>query len=360
MSVFDHPEFDQHESIHHFSDRATGLKAIIAIHSTVLGPAAGGCRRWRYDSGAEALSDALRLSRGMTYKNAVAGLPFGGGKAVILADEQTRNSSQLFAAFGRAVDSLDGRYVTAEDVGVTVDDMRLVRRETEYVSGLPQSGESAGGDPSPWTALGVFLGIEAAAQTRLGTDSLKGLRIAVQGVGNVGRHLCRLLHRAGARLVIADLNLRNLMRLRAEIPVSEVPVSEILYAHVDILAPCALGNVLNAETIPRIRAKVIAGAANNQLSTDGDGARLAKRGILYAPDYVINAGGIVSCTREYLGQSSEEEVRAEVGRIPERLLALFSEAKATAKPTNILADELARRLVAGSTATESAANHRIA
>jgi len=360
MSVFDHPEFDQHESIHHFSDRATGLKAIIAIHSTVLGPAAGGCRRWRYDSGADALSDALRLSRGMTYKNAVAGLPFGGGKAVILADEQTRNSSQLLAAFGCAVDSLDGRYITAEDVGVTVDDMRLVRRETEYVSGLPQNGESAGGDPSPWTALGVFLSIEAAAQTRLGTDSLKGLRIAVQGVGSVGRHLCRLLHRAGARLVITDLNLRNLMRLRAEIPVSEVPVSEILYADVDIVAPCALGNVLNAETIPRIRAKVIAGAANNQLATDGDGARLAERGILYAPDYVINAGGIISCAREYLGQSSEEEVRAEVGRIPERLLALFREAKATAKPTNTLADELARRLVSDSTARESAASHRIA
>jgi leucine dehydrogenase len=360
MSVFDHPEFDHHESIHHFTDRATGLRAIIAIHSTRLGPAAGGCRRWRYGSSAEALSDALRLSRGMTYKNAVAGLPFGGGKSVILADEQTRNTRELFAAFGRAVDSLDGRYITAEDMGITVEDMRLVRRETEYVSGLPQSGQSAGGDPSPWTALGVFMGIEAAAKARLGADSLKGLSVAVQGVGNVGRALCRLLHKAGARLIVADVNPRNLTRVRNEMPVSELLANELLFADVDVLAPCALGNVLTAETIPRIRAKVIAGAANNQLATDTDGASLADRGILYAPDYVINAGGIISVAREYLGQSSEEEVRPEVSRIPQRLLALFEEAKSTGKPTNTLADELARRLVSDGATSNSAANHRIA
>ena len=362
MSVFDHPEFDHHEAIHHLTDRASGLRAIIAIHSTRLGPAAGGCRRWQYDSSAAALSDALRLSRGMTYKNAVAGLPFGGGKAVILAEKQTASAPDLFAAFGRAVDSLDGRYITAEDVGVTVEDMRLVRRETEYVSGLPQSGESAGGDPSPWTALGVFLGLKAAVKARLGTDSMEGLSVAVQGVGNVGRHLCRLLHKASARLIVTDVNPRNLTRLRNEIPVAEIAPDAVLSADVDVLAPCALGNVLNAETIPRIRASVVAGAANNQLATDADGARLTERGILYAPDYVINAGGIISVAREYLGQSSEEEVRAEVGRIPERLTALFGEAEKTGQPTNTLADELARRLVAGATdgAENSPASHLIA
>lgn len=347
MSVFQHPEYHQHESIHHFYDPATGLKAIIAIHSTALGPAAGGCRRWHYGSDEDALTDALRLSRGMTYKNAVAGLPFGGGKAVILADEDAPTSPTLFAAFGRAVESLDGRYITAEDVGVTVSDMRAVRRETRYVSGLPQSGEDAGGDPSPWTALGVHLGIQVAVKTHLGADSLQGLNVAVQGVGNVGLHLCRLLNEAGAHLIVADVNRDHVKRVRDEMPVSEVPVSKVLYCDADVLAPCALGNVLNSKTIPHIRANIIAGAANNQLETEADGARLAEQGILYAPDYVINAGGIISVAREYLGDSFEDEVRAEVGRIPDRLQAIFAEGKAAAKPTNQVADELARRLVAG-------------
>lgn len=345
MSVFDHPEFDQHESIHHFFDADTRLHAIIAIHSTALGPAAGGCRRWRYASGADALTDALRLSRGMTYKNAIAELPFGGGKAVILADDQTPKSPELFAAFGRAVQSLDGRYITAEDVGISVEDMRVVRGETEFVSGLPQSGESAGGDPSPWTALGVFLGIEAAVRIRLGADSLQGIRVAVQGVGHVGLNLCRLLHEAGAILVVSDVNRRSLQKAQEETGAEILPVGEILSSDVDVLAPCALGNILTSASIPRIKAKVIAGGANNQLSTAADGARLAERQILYAPDYVINAGGIISVAREHLGQSSEEEVRAEVGRIPERLRAIFEEAAETGRPTNEVADELARRIV---------------
>ena len=346
MAVFDHVEFDNHESLHFISDESTGLRAIIALHSTALGPAAGGCRYWSYRSDAEALTDALRLSHGMTYKNAVAELPFGGGKAVILANDTTPKSPQLMAAFGRAVDSLGGRYVTAEDVGMSVEDMRHVQQQTKFVSGLPQSGDSAGGDPSPWTALGVFLGIEAAVGVRLGKNSLAGLTVAVQGVGHVGAHLCQLLHDAGAKLIVADVNRDNLNAVTAAIPVEAVAPADILYADVDVLAPCALGNILTAATIPKIKAKVIAGAANNQLSTLADGARLSAREILYAPDYVINAGGIVSVSHEYYGDSSEDAVRSDVEKIPTRLQAIFKDAMESGTATNELADDVARRLIA--------------
>ncbi len=347
MPVFDHPEFDQHESLHFVQDPETGLKAIIAIHSTALGPAAGGCRRWQYASDRHAVTDALRLSRGMTYKNAVAGLKFGGGKSVILASDDAPKTPELFHAFGRAVESLGGKYITAEDVGCSVEDMRHVNEETNYVSGLPKSGDEAGGDPSPLTALGCFLGIEAAVRFRLGKDSLDGMRVAVQGVGHVGLHLCRLLHEAGASLIVADVNRDNLELTSDELPVEVVAPAEILFADVDVLAPCALGNVLTSQTIPKIRAAVVAGAANNQLSNEQDGARLADRDILYAPDYVINAGGIINVAHEYYGGSSEEKVRTEIGRIPERLEQIFKEAKASKQPTNVIADELARRIVAG-------------
>jgi leucine dehydrogenase len=346
VSVFDHPEFDNHESLHYFHDETTGLDAIVAIHSTALGPGAGGTRRWVYDNDADALTDVLRLSRGMTYKNAVAGLRFGGGKAVILASDDTPKSPQLFRAFGRCVDSLGGRYVTAEDVGCTVDDMRYVGEETEYVSGLPQSGKDAGGDPSPWTAIGCFDGIEAAVNARLGKDSLDGIRVAVQGVGHVGVHLCKLLHEAGAELVISDVNADHVKQTLAEVPATVVAPNELLFADVDVLAPCALGNILTSTTIPKIKATIIAGAANNQLSTPADGARLAERDILYAPDYVINAGGIISVAAEYYGGASEDDVRADVGRIKNRLEDIFEQAKRTGRPTHELADELARSLVA--------------
>ncbi|MGI9271086.1 MAG: Glu/Leu/Phe/Val family dehydrogenase [Woeseiaceae bacterium] len=345
MSVFDHPEFDQHEAIHHVHDATTGLRAIIAIHSTALGPAAGGCRRWQYVDSDAALTDALRLSRGMTYKNAIAGLAFGGGKSVILASEDTPKSPEMFRAFGRAIDSLGGRYVTAEDVGCSVDDMRSVAEETRYVSGLPKSGDSAGGDPSPITALGVFLGIRAAAKIRLGADSLQDVKVAVQGVGHVGLNLCRLLHEAGARLTVADVNRDNLQQARDELPVTEVAPIELLYSNVDVLAPCALGNVLTAQTIPNIQAKIIAGAANNQLATAEDGARLAARDVLFAPDYVINAGGIINVAHEYFGNSSEERVLAEVGQIPVRLDAIFAESLDSGEPTNLIADRMARQIV---------------
>ncbi len=346
MGVFNHAEFDNHESLHYFQDEASGLQAIIAVHSTALGPAAGGCRRWTYASDADALTDALRLSRGMTYKNAVAGLKFGGGKAVILAPANTPKTPQLFAAFGLAVESLNGRYITAEDVGCSVEDMRHVREQTSYVSGLPQSGQDAGGDPSPWTALGCMQGLQAAVAARLGADSLKGLRVAVQGVGHVGLQLCHLLHEAGAELIVSDVNRENLRLAQSQLPLTVVAPAALLFEDVDVLAPCALGNVLTSSTIPRIRAKVIAGAANNQLATVEDGRRLAERDILYAPDYVINAGGIISVAREYYGSSSEDEVRADVCRIRDRLQLIFDEAKSSGRPTNELADELARNLVA--------------
>jgi len=346
MSVFDHAEFDNHESLHHFHDEETGLQAIVAVHSTALGPAAGGTRRWIYNHDADALTDVLRLSRGMTYKNAVAGLEFGGGKAVILANDRAPKSPELFRAFGRCIDLLGGKYVTAEDVGCSVDDMRHVREETQFVSGLPQIGADAGGDPSPWTALGCHQGIEAAVKARLGADSLQGIKVAVQGVGHVGLFLCRLLHEAGAELFISDVNKDNLKMTTDEMPATVVPPTELLFADVDVLAPCALGNILTSTTIPKIKAKIVAGAANNQLSTPADGISLAERDILYAPDYVINAGGIISVAAEYYDNGSEEDVRADVGRIKDRLENIFDQASETGRPTHELADELARSIVA--------------
>ncbi len=346
MGVFDHVEFDNHESVHYCHDADTGLRAIVAVHSTALGPGAGGTRRWVYSNDEDALTDVLRLSRGMTYKNAVAGLTLGGGKAVILASDDAPKSPELFRAFGRFINSLSGRYVTAEDVGCSVDDMRSVREETKFVTGLPQSGNDAGGDPSPWTALGCFEGIQAAAEARLGTDSLKGLRVAVQGVGHVGFYLCKLLHEAGAELFVSDVNKEHLRITLEAVPATVVAPKELLFADVDVLAPCALGNILTSTTIPKLKAKIIAGGANNQLSTPADGMLLAERDILYAPDYVINAGGIINVAAEYFGNSSADDVRADVGRIKDRLKNIFEQAKQSGRPTNELADELARSLVA--------------
>jgi leucine dehydrogenase len=335
-----------HESTHCFQDTATGLKAIIAIHSTALGPAAGGCRMWHYASEADAVRDALRLSRGMTYKNAMAGLPMGGGKAVIMAAGKRAPNAELFRAFGRCVNSLGGRYITAEDVGVTVDDMRTVQEVTAYVAGLPGPGNAAGGDPSPWTADGVFLGMLAAVEHRLGTASLEGLKIAVQGVGKVGYDLCRQLHDAGARLVVSDVNADNLARAEQAFGAQSVAPEEILYQDVDVLAPCAMGAILDAHSIPRIKAAVIAGCANNQLASGDDGARLSQRNILYAPDYVINGGGIISVALEYMRDKTIDDTRERIAQIPARLTEIFTTAAAQNKPTNVVADSLAEQLVA--------------
>ena len=346
MAVFENAEFDSHKSIHQYHDQPSGLYAIVAIHSTALGPAAGGCRLWQYPDEDAALTDALRLSRGMTYKNAIAGLPFGGGKAVVLAQQGQQKTQGLFEAFGRFVDSLQGQYVTAEDVGVTTGDMHVVKTCTPYVSGLPQNEKSVGGDPSPRTAHGVFLGIKSAVERKFGADRLNGLRVGVQGIGNVGYQLCKLLRLDGAVLTVADVNTANVERLRQALPAEVVDPTEILSQDVDILAPCALGAVLNSKTIPSIKAKVIAGAANNQLATEQDGYELTERGILYAPDYVINAGGIISVAREYLGGSTIDQVSAEVNQIPGRLADIFAIAERAGRPTHVVADEMAQSIVA--------------
>jgi leucine dehydrogenase len=345
MTFFDNAENRGHESVHKFCDSQTGLKAIIAIHSTALGPAAGGCRMWQYDSEEDATRDALRLSRGMTYKNAMAGLPLGGGKAVILANPDIPPSDEMFEAFGRCVDSLGGRYITAEDVGVTVENMRLIKQVTDFVAGLPPAEGSAGGDPSPWTADGVYLGLCAAVKHRLGTDSMDKLTVAVQGVGKVGYDLCRQLHAAGANLVISDVNEKHLARARTDFGARVVASDKILFEDVDVLAPCAMGAVLDAQSIPEIKATVIGGAANNQLATEQDGMRLYERNILYAPDYVINGGGIISVSLEYMGNKTKADVQAQIALIPGRLTGIFVTAQKQRKPTNVIADSMAEALV---------------
>jgi leucine dehydrogenase len=346
MSVFTQPAFDGHEAVHFFRDEATGLRAIIAIHSTALGPAAGGCRVWAYESEALALTDALRLSRGMSFKNAIADLPMGGGKAVILKDPTQRPSEAAFEAFGRAVNQLGGCYITAEDVGVSVYDIACVARSTRYVSGLHSTASGkAGGDPSPKTARGVFHGIRAAVRAQLRRDELAGLTVAVQGLGNVGYQLCRELKAAGAELVVADIHSAAVERARDELGAQALPIDQILFAQADVLAPCALGGVLNADTIPQLRATIVAGAANNQLLTPEDGERLRQRGILYAPDYVINAGGIISASAEYLGTMNEAKVWEKVAAIGETLTLMFAQARASEQPVSLIADRLARERI---------------
>lgn len=345
MHVFDNPAFDAHEAVHHVFDKASGLRAIIAIHSSALGPAAGGCRRWHYDSGESALYDVLRLSKGMSYKNALAGLPFGGGKCVMLCEPGEAKSKAAFGALGAAIDALGGRYITGEDVGVSIDDMEQVRLRTRFVSGIRRANGGVGGDPSPWTALGVAHCIRTAARRKLGAESLDGLRIAVQGVGHVGFHLCRLLSESNARLTVADVNEANLRRASGTFGAKAVSPEEILYQDADILAPCALGGVLNARTIPRLNCKVIAGAANNQLETDADAHRLEERGILFAPDYVINSGGVICIAREYIGGSTWPQLVEELKRIPNRLNAIFDGAGRSGRPPTAVAGEMARAIL---------------
>ncbi len=346
MPVFESAAFDQHEQVLFGHDADSGLRAIIAIHSSALGPGAGGCRMWPYAGTEAALTDVLRLSRGMSYKNAMAELAFGGGKAVIIADPRRDKSPALFAAFGRLVDTLGGRYVTAEDVGTTTADMTEVARVTRYVAGLGRAPGEAGGDPGPKTALGVFLGLKAAVHFRLGRADLEGLRVAVQGVGGVGYHLCALLARAGARLLVADVRQDMLQRVCEEFGAAACAPEAILGADAEVFAPCALGAILDAGSIPRLRAQVIAGAANNQLARDADGAALAGAGILYAPDYVINAGGIISVSREYHGGATEAQVLEDIQRIPLRLTQIFERARRENRPTNQVADQMARERLA--------------
>jgi leucine dehydrogenase len=340
-AVWDLPDFDDHEGVHLFRDRATGLTAIIAIHSTKLGPAAGGTRFWSYPAKADAITDALRLSRGMSYKNAMAGLPAGGGKAVILVPANGAKSPAMLDAFARAVDSLGGRYITAQDVGMSETDMVALSRTTAHVAGLPGEG---GGDPGPSTAKGVYLGVCAAVRRALKRDSMSGVHVAIQGVGSVGGGLARWLAKDGARLTLADSDADRANRLAIELGAQAMPADAIMTVEADVFSPCALGAILTTDSIAALRVAAVAGGANNQLATPAQGSALQARGILYAPDYVINAGGIINVLR-HLGQGGDAEVERRIAQIPDRLDAIWAESEGTGDTPAAVADRMAQGLI---------------
>ncbi len=359
MKLFSSPAFDDHEEVAFFYDHASGLKAVIALHDTTLGPAIGGCRMWPYAGEEEALIDVLRLSRGMTYKAAMAELPYGGGKSVIIGDPRSDKSEALFRAFGRAIDTFGGRYFTGEDVGTGPEDMDIAGQETAYVLGRAHGGS---GDPSPVTARGVWLGIRTAVRHRLGRSDLNGIRVAIQGLGHVGCNLARLLAGDGARLIVADLDAARAERAVSEFGARRVGSDEVLRVEAEVLAPCALGGVINDETLPHLACAIVAGAANNQLREDRHGATLHERGILYAPDYVINAGGLINIAQELVpGGYERGRAMARVQTIAVTLEEVFQRAEREGRPTNEVADEIAReRIAAGLKARASADGPRVA
>ena len=343
MAVFDLVDFDNHEQVVYCSDKASGLKAIIAVHSTALGPAAGGCRFWDYASDEAALKDVLRLSKGMTYKNAMAGLKLGGGKGVIIGDPKNLKSDDLFIAFGTAVNNLNGRYYTAEDVNITTGDMAIVNQSTEFVSGL----EGKSGNPGPFTALGTFLGIKAAVKFKLGKDDLTGIKVAVQGLGSVGYSLCEKLHNAGAELIVTDINQVALDKAAAELNATVVGLDEIYSQDVDVFSPCALGASIDDNSIAQLKAVIIAGCANNQLAEARHDQILLEKGILYAPDYVINAGGIINVALEiYPEPYCADSATKLVENIYHTLMNVFETAAAQNMPTGLIADQMARDIIA--------------
>ncbi|MBI3071783.1 MAG: Glu/Leu/Phe/Val dehydrogenase [Deltaproteobacteria bacterium] len=340
MEIFRSLSEHDHEEVFFMNDNRLGLKAIVAIHNTILGPALGGCRMWTFASEEEALRDALRLSRGMTYKAAVAGLNLGGGKAVIIGDPKKDKSEALFRAYGRFVQGLGGRYITAEDMGTSVRDMEWVRMETQYVTGISRA-LGGSGDPSPVTALGVYHGMKACAREVFGRDSLSGLTVAIQGVGHVGYPLAQHLHAEGCRLVVADIDRENLDRAARDLGAEVVEGEAVFDVACDLFAPCARGGLLNDKTIPRLRCKIVAGAANNQLEDEArHGAELLKRGILYAPDYVINSGGLINVANELEGYNQERALKQATGiyDILARVLAISKEERI---PTHVASDKLA-------------------
>ena len=339
------PDFDAHEVLHFVKDHETGLCAVIAIHSTHLGPAAGGARFWHYAEDEEAITDALRLSRGMSYKNAMAGLPLGGGKSVILADEEHSKSPELLAAFGRAVDSLCGRYITAEDVGMSVADMVEISRSTSRVAGLPVAEGSVGGDPGPHTSLSVFLGIKAAVRRALGKDSLSGLHVALQGAGSVATGVALHAAAEGAKITVADIDADKAQKIADATGGTVAAPDDILSLEADVVSPNALGAILTEDSIAALRTPIVAGGANNQLATPADGARLMERGILYAPDYVINAGGIINVCTEFLGDGDESLVRERIAGIPDRLEQIWAESASSGRDPAAVADSMAQRLI---------------
>lgn len=338
MNIFDRISEYGYEQVVFCQDKETGLKAIIAIHDTTLGPALGGTRMWNYSSEEEALQDVLRLARGMTYKNAAAGLDLGGGKAVIIGDPKTDKNEAFLRAFGKYVDSLNGRYITAEDVGTTESDMDIINLETEFVAGT--STGSGTGDPSPVTALGIYKGMKATAEAAFGSDSLADKTIAIQGVGHVAYNLCKLLHTEGAKLIVTDINQVAIDRAINDFGATAVKPDEIYSVDCDIYSPCALGGTLNDETIAQLKAKAIAGSANNQLLENRHGDLLHEKGIIYAPDYVINSGGVINVADELKGYD-RERVLKNVEGIYTILKNVFKISKENNIPTYVAADRLA-------------------
>jgi len=339
MKIFETMANSGHEQVVLCHDEATNLRAVIAIHNTILGPALGGCRMWPFESEEEAIQDALRLSRGMTYKNAAAGLNLGGGKAVIIGDSKTDKSEALFRAFGRFVQSLNGRYITAEDVGTSVKDMEYIKMETSFVSGLTEEF-GGGGDPSPFTALGTFEGIKASVKYKLGKDDLKGITVAVQGIGHVGLYLCEMLHEAGANLIVTDIYEEKLKEVSEKYGAKVVSDKEIYEVHAEVFAPCALGAIINDETIDKLKFQIIAGGANNQLhDEEKHGQMLKDKNILYAPDYLINAGGVINVYFEVINEYSRERVTEKAKNIYNILLDVYK----IADEDNIMTAEAAAR-----------------
>ena len=349
MNIFEHDEFDDHEEVVFFNDSASRLRSIIAIHDTSLGPALGGVRMFPYADSAEALRDVLRLSRGMTYKSALAGLHLGGGKAVVIGDPRQDKSPALFRAMGRCIDRLGGRYIAAEDSGTSLDDVRIMAETTEHVSGIAEKEDALGlpntGDPSPWTAYGCLIAIRTAVRHALGRNDLAGVSVAIQGVGNVGRNLADQLKAEGASLTLADVHADAVAPVARRTGARIVSSDEIFGLDVDVFAPCALGAVINDRSIEQLKARVVAGAANNQLESPQHGETLHRRGILYAPDYVTNAGGVIDVAHERSGYDPQA-VKAHVERIGDTLAEIFTRASASNRPTSEIADELARARIA--------------
>ena len=345
------PDYDDHELVQLVRDHVSGLTAIIAVHSSHCGPGAGGTRFWHYPEPKDAMRDALRLSRGMSYKNAMAGLPMGGGKAVILADRNKTKTPEMLAAFGDAIEALGGQYITAEDVGISEADMVAVSKRTAYVSGLPAQGEdAAGGDPGPFTAMGIYHGIKAAVRHKLGKDSVQGVHVAVQGTGSVGGGVARLLAKDGAKLTLSDIHDDRAKALAQELGAQSVASDAIMGIACDVFSPNALGAILDDEGIARLEAPIVAGGANNQLARAHHGEVLAKRGILYAPDYVINAGGIISVATEHLARQAGKpcdinEVRKRIAHIPGRLEEIWQESDSSKLSPDVVADKMAQKLI---------------
>jgi leucine dehydrogenase len=343
MKLFDTLATMGHEEIVMCSDPSCGYRGILAVHSTKLGPALGGTRFWQYATDEEAITDALRLSRGMTYKNAVAGLQLGGGKSIIIGDNKTKDREQIFRAHGRFIETLGGRYITAEDVGTSTKDMDYVHMETGHVAGL--AGKS--GDPSPVTAHGVFRAVQASANRKWGSDSLEGKTVAIQGCGNVGRYLAKELHEAGARLIVNDIDPAKTKRVADMTGATVVQGDDAIFsADADIFSPCALGGIINDETIPRLKVEIVAGGANNQLLEERHGDALQARGILYAPDYVANAGGVINVYGEVAGWDAQRALD-KADDIYDTVLKVFDIAEAKKIPTYEAADRLAEQRLAG-------------